>query len=344
MLFPIFKKLKSRFVSQISDKRIEIIVITVLFAISIGMYLKLGRVDLINLPTTTQEDIAITEESHSTSAPDITSLLESLEDKLEQNPNDGNGWALLARSYVEIGRHAESFSSFEKAINLIPNNPQLLADYADTIAVVNGHDFNGKPENLIKKLLAIDPNHEKGLLLAATSAFNNTDYKQAISIWSHLLTVLPVGSTLSDEVNASIAEANQLVANTSAIKPIQKQLENNGLAVEISGVIKLAPNLVNKVSPNETLFIFAKEVNGSPMPLAAIKTNTSKIPYIYHLNDSHALNPNVKLSLAKEVTIVARISKDGDASAKPGDLQGMSGVIKVGDVLQDIEINQIITF
>lgn len=332
--------------STIESKRLEIIITLILLAVSFGLYLKLGSVDMMDAPVTKKEAVATKEGSHSDSAADIASLLGPLEAKLKQNPNDGNGWALLARSYVEIGQHASSFDSFDNAIKLIQNEPQLLADYADAIAVVNGHKFNGKSDALIQKVLSLDPNHEKGLLLAGTSAFNHRDYKNAIVHWRHLLALLPTDSTLTAEVIASIAEANRLAGNANATMPIKKIAKNdNPIAetkVDISGFIKLAPGLASKVSPNDTLFIFAKAVAGPPMPIAAVKVTAAQLPYIYHLNDSNALNPKLTLSSVQEVVVVARISKDGDAIPKAGDLQGMSNAIQVGDVLQDIEIDQIV--
>jgi len=215
-----------------------------------------------------------------------------------------------------------------------------LAEYADAIAMVKGHDFDGKPDMLIKKALAMNPNHEMSLQLAANSAFKKQDYQQAVSYWTHLLTVLPNDSALAEEVNALIREASQLAGNNS--RPIKKADKQVSEVVEISGVIKLAPHMANNVSPNDTLFIFAKTTSGPPMPVAAVKVSAVTFPYVYHLNDSNALNPKHRLSLAKEVIVVARVSKDGDATAKAGDIQGESQPIIVGQVLQDIEINQLV--
>jgi cytochrome c-type biogenesis protein CcmH len=332
----------SKLLKFIATKRLELVLAIILVVGSIGLYLKLGRVDFIDTPRTNSHDFVIKENNHSANASDIASLLEPLKAKLEKNPDDVNGWALLARSYVEIGQHSSSFGSFENAIKLLPNDPQLLADYADAIVVVNGHQFTSKAEKLIEKALELDSNHEKALLLSATNAFKKTDYKQAVHQWEKLLKVIPFDAPLTSEVHDLIAEANQLADSASKTTPIKNIKKSVSDIAEISGVIKLATAFEEVVSENDTVFIFAKAVNGPPMPIAAIKVLASELPYIYHLNDTNSLNPEYKLSSAKDVLIVARVSKDGDAIPKSGDLQGMSPVIKVGEVLQDIEINQLI--
>jgi cytochrome c-type biogenesis protein CcmH len=334
------KNNQQNLLSKLRDKKLEIFIIFVLILVSSVLYLQLGRVDMITAPADNKEVLTIEGDNHSGSAADIASLLGPLAAKLKQNPDDANGWALLARSYVEIGQHASAFESFEKAIQLIPDDPQLLADYADAMALVHGHEFKGKPDALIQKALAINPDHEKALLLAATSAFNQGNYQEAINHWTHLQEILPMGSPIVAEVSASIAEAHQLAGNGNITLPIKKVNQNKRFVAEISGVVRVSADLSSQVSPEDTLFIFAKAVNGPPMPIAAVKAAGVRLPYVYHLNDSNVLNPEQKLSSVKEVVVIARLSKDGDAIPKAGDLQGSSQVIRVGEVLQDIEINQ----
>jgi cytochrome c-type biogenesis protein CcmH len=142
---------------------------------------------------------------------DLGAMAQRLADKLAKNPENADGWALLAHSYVELKQHKDAVSAFEKAVNLIPNDPQLFADYADALAVTTGGQFDEKANELVEKALKLDPNHPKALLLAGTIAFKNADYKKAIGIWEHLQPLInKEDAALANDVAANIAEAKSL--------------------------------------------------------------------------------------------------------------------------------------
>jgi cytochrome c-type biogenesis protein CcmH len=142
---------------------------------------------------------------------DLGAMAQRLAGKLEKNPEDADGWALLAHSYVELKQHKEAVGAFEKAVNLITYDPQLYANYADALAVTNGGKFDAKTSELVEKALKIDPNHPKALLLAGTIAFKNADYKKAIGIWEHLQPLISKEDTaLANDVANNIAEAKSL--------------------------------------------------------------------------------------------------------------------------------------
>jgi len=142
---------------------------------------------------------------------DLGVMAQKLAAKLEKSPENGDGWALLAHTYVEIKQHKNAVGAFEKAVNLIPNDPQLLADYADALAVTNNNKFDAKSIEMVDKALKVDPNHPKALLLAGTIAFNQADYTKAISIWEHLQPLINKDDTmLIKEVAGNIMEAKSL--------------------------------------------------------------------------------------------------------------------------------------
>jgi cytochrome c-type biogenesis protein CcmH len=142
---------------------------------------------------------------------DLGAMAQKLAAKLEKNPENGDGWALLAHTYVEIKQHKDALGAFEKAVHLIPNDPQLLADYADALAVTNNGNFDAKTNELVEKALKLDQNHPKALLLAGTIAFKQADYAKAISVWEHLQPLISKDdSTLMQDVANNIAEAKAL--------------------------------------------------------------------------------------------------------------------------------------
>ncbi len=144
---------------------------------------------------------------------DMGEMTQKLADKLALNPNNGDGWALLAHSYVELKEHKNAVGAFAKAVELIPNDPQLFADYADALAVTNNGKFDAKSTELVQKALKIDPNHPKALLLAGTIAFSEADYAKAIANWEHLAPLVPKDDPmLSKQLEGNIAEAKSLLA------------------------------------------------------------------------------------------------------------------------------------
>ncbi|OIR04652.1 formate-dependent nitrite reductase complex subunit NrfG [mine drainage metagenome] len=325
------------------DRRLAFILLVLMPLFAVLLYLKLGSPISITIPAVAPDTSGSSElpaAEHSAMAGDIEPLLALLKKKLESKPNDGAGWALLARSYVEIRQHAEAVPAYEKAVKIIQDDPQLLADYADALAVVNGHKLEGKPEELVNQALKLDPHHPKALMLAATAAFDRKDYKHAITYWERLQQDLPADSELLPEVKASLDEAHALSGDnvsSSKIEPKPSVASVPGL----SGMVRVAPALSSKLDPAATVFIFARATQGPPMPLAIVRTTVRELPYAYHLDDSSALMPSLKLSQASEVVLVARISKTGDAKAQSGDLQGISAAVKPNGVM-DIEINQVV--
>jgi cytochrome c-type biogenesis protein CcmH len=91
--------------------------------------------------------------------------------------------------------------------------------------------------------------------------------------------------------------------------------------------VSLSPQLKDKVSPEDTVFVFARAAEGPPMPLAVARVRVRDLPYRFALDDSMAMSPALKLSAFPKVVVTARVSKSGGASAQPGDLQGASGPV-----------------
>jgi len=139
-------------------------------------------------------------------APEHIEMINGLKSRLEQNPNDGKGWAMLARSYAVLGKYNESAAAYEKAVNLIPNNAALLVDYADILAMANGKNLQGKPLELIHSALKIDPNNTKALFLSGKAAYQAGDNVHAIGYFEKLLQLLPPDSLLAKKVKDNIAQ------------------------------------------------------------------------------------------------------------------------------------------
>ena len=116
---------------------------------------------------------------------------------------------MLARTYYALNRHAEAARAFDRAVALVPDNADLLADYADSLGATEG-GLRGKSLELVERALKADPTHWKALALAGTAAFDRKDYKQAVAYWERMKATVPPGSPLAGSIDASIAEAREL--------------------------------------------------------------------------------------------------------------------------------------
>jgi len=263
---------------------------------------------------------------------ELDALVERLKSRLAQSPDDGAGWALLALSYVALGRHAEAVTIYEKAVQLIPDDAQLLADYADALGVLQGRRLEGKPEALIERAINADPRNVKALMLAGTMAFDRKDYARAAAYWAEARANLPPGAAqeIIHELTNGIAEAQELGGGpkptTASALPARQvpSPDKAGPARAISGTVTVAPSLAGKGAPTDTLFVFARSVDGPPMPVAIVRAGWKDLPFTFRLDDSNSPMPTRKLSDAGPVMVIARLSKSGNATPKSGDLQGMS--------------------
>lgn len=325
-----------------SDWRLAIILFFSIPLAAFVLYYQLGSPDSVLTPATSPDhSLQKSTSEHSTMMRDLEPLLVSLEKKLKNQPADGEGWALLARSYVELRQYVKSISAFQRATAIIGDDPQLLADYADALAVVNGHQLAGAPEALVDQALKLDPHHIKALMLAATAAFDRQAYNQAIGYWERALQVLPADSEVLSEVQASLHEA-QLLSGEKVAKTKVESSENPSTNTGIYGTVSILPKLAKQLDPSTSVFIYARATQGPSMPLAIVRTTVAGLPYEYHLDDSTALVPNHKLSQAEKVLVIARVSKAGDAKQQSGDLQGVANDIGTDGKKVDIEISAVL--
>jgi cytochrome c-type biogenesis protein CcmH len=143
----------------------------------------------------------------------IAANVDKLAKRLEQNPNDAQGWLMLAHSYTSMERFSEAASAFERATALNGNDAGIWADYAEALALSSGRRLAGKPAEAINRALQIDPKNQKALALAGSAAFEAGDYQKAVDYWQKLLPLLPPGSDIAQTVTEEIAKAKKLAGD-----------------------------------------------------------------------------------------------------------------------------------
>ena len=304
------------------------------------LYAKLGNPGALSAP---QPPVAPAHAgAHGATEDQIARMVETLARKLEQAPDNPEGWAMLARSYEVLRRYPESAAAFEMLIARIPDDAALLADYADVLAMMHNGRLAGKPMQLVRRALRADPLNAKALALAGTDAFDRKEYRRAAAHWTLALRSAPPDSEFAASLRASLAEANALLALPSGSRSAQSPAlvePNAGVAASVSGTVRIADRLRDRVPPEGVLFLFARAENGPRMPLAILRASANALPMTFVLDDRSSMSPERNLSGAKRVIVSARISRTGDATPTPGDLTGSSAVVNVGARGIEIEIN-----
>ena len=275
--------------------------------------------------------------------------IRALEERLAKAPQDATGWSTLGRSYAALGEYRKAADAYARAEPLAPKDAQMLADYADALAMAQDRKLTGEPLRLLKRALLADPDNIKALLLAGTADFESGDYNNATALWERVKVLAPQDTELIASLQKNIDEARAkgaTPANASKAAGAASAGANQATGATagaggaaVSGRVTLSSELKGRVSPDDSVFIFARAAVGPRMPLAAMKKQVRDLPFDFRLDDSMAMAPQFKLSSVPEVILTARISKSGDPIPKPGDFEGNSAPMKLGAGGIRLEIN-----
>jgi cytochrome c-type biogenesis protein CcmH len=280
-----------------------------------GVYLMIGS------PASLQPEAA--GHGQMANAQELEKMVATLAAKLENEPTNYKGWAMLARSYKVIGKTVEAEKAFERAGTFIDDDAQMLAAYADVVATNAGGSLVGKPTELINKALKADPQNPMALWLSGTADFEAKNYQKALQTWERLVAQLPPGSDDARMLEGAIADARSK-AGLPAKAPVVVAAGGG-----VSGLVELDPALKAKPNPDDVVMVIAR-IPGTRMPLAILRKRASDLPLQFTLDDSMSMDPNAKLSAAGEVELEARISRTGMAKPEPGDLVSNAQTTKIG--------------
>lgn len=286
------------------------------------IYLALGNRDVFD-PTLAQA------RTHAP-AQDVETLVEQLAQRMREQPGDAEGWALLGRSYAAMGRFEPAAEAYAKAVALEPDNPVLLADYADALAMAQGRQLQGEPERLVMRALAIDPDQLKALVMAGAAAMERGDAAAAVGHWSRAMAVAPADSPFAAGLAGGLRQARiaaGLPADEAAPAAPGARAPAATAAATLRVHVTLAQTLAERVRPDDTVFVFARAADGPRAPLAIARLRAAELPATVTLDDTTAMSPELHLSAFPQVVVGARVSRSGNATPQPGDLEGLSGSV-----------------
>ena len=302
------------------------------------------------------------------SAPDVEAMVDSLAAKLAAEPDNAEGWLLLARSRVVQERFGEATTAFERAHALLGDSPALLTDWAEAEAgAAAGSRFPASALDRIDRALELDPDHEKALWLGGFAAAQNGRTNIAVARWERLLARQPPGSREESIVTELLAQVRGTGSSLPAARSTADEstgsaagAESGGDAGSKAGVrsgagtgsgsgarivveVSLAPDLAVEPHTGEPVFVFAREPSGGGPPVAVARTMVGALPATIVLDESNAMIPSRSLASVERVLVAARVARSGTANRSSGDVEGVAGPVAVaGNAPVSVVISQIV--
>ena len=299
-------------------KIFSLILILIIPAFVFGIYSIIGSPNSIEKLTLTSN--ITNSQNNSEQLESVDEMLNRVERRLLDNPDNTDDWLMLANSYVALKRYPDAIRAYENLYRLQGNNPSLLLRYADTLAIANSGIFVGKPAAMIKKALELDPENTMGLWLAGLVAYEEGEIKEAISYWQKVLPRLEEGSEEKKNIKKYIqfaSENNNITLEENTLK------SSNQNRYSLNLNINLSPEF-NYLDKNKTVFIYAKSKDITDnMPIIVLRKKVADLPLIVQLDDSMSMIPSKKLSSYQSVRVIARVSKSGNAKTEKGDPIGI---------------------
>jgi cytochrome c-type biogenesis protein CcmH len=303
-----------------------------------SLYMALGNFDAIEKVNTGQAVV-----QQNSKVPDVNAMVAGLAERLKQQPDDPEGWLMLGRSYKYMQQYDKAAEAFAQAHRLMGDQTDLLLQYADSLAMAQKGSLKGKATELVLKAVKQSPDNQTALWLAGMAKAEVGDYAQALQYWQKLQKMFPPESKSYQEVTNLITQIQDQQPGLQAEKTALTDDENRKIEkpAELQVKVNLSQQLKDKVSPEDTVFIYAQAMNGPKMPLAIVKEQVKNLPLTVALSDQQAMTPMMKLSSFEQVKIIARVSKSGSAIPQPGDLIGsISPVSSTETKLVEIEISR----
>ena len=305
-------------------------------AASLALYLWLGSPHGVESRTPSRDTAAMTED-----VPSVEAMVASLADRLANDPDDAEGWLLLARSQAILERHDAALAGFRRAHALLGDEPDLLADWAEAEATADGNRFTAAALGRLERALELDPDHEKALWLGGFAAAQDGRADVAVARWERLLANQPPDSREAAIVSELLARIRGMdsetttaaaTGGTGSAAPATTAREAGAAGgARIVVEVDLSPDLVAGIGGDEPVFVFARAPGGAGPPVAVARTVAGALPAVIVLDESSAMVPSRSLAGVERVMVTARVARSGTATRTAGDLEGMSGPVDVAD-------------
>ncbi|MCH5487152.1 c-type cytochrome biogenesis protein CcmI [Pseudomonas syringae] len=237
----------------------------------------------------------------------LADMTQRLERSVQAQPDSAENLYFLARSYMAQNRPGDAAQMFERSVALAGRQPELLGQWAQALYFASDKHFTPQVQALTDEALQADPREVTSLGLLGIAAFETQRYQAAVDYWTRLLAALPADDASRSALEGGIARARENLAKRPADAAPAPAVKAKSIKIHV----ELAAALQGKVRPNDSVFIFARAINGPAAPLAVKRITVADLPADVELSDSDAMMPQLNLSNFAQVQLVARVSRAG---------------------------------
>ena len=297
-------------------------------ALSLGLYAWLGNYPALQILVDPQA-LQSLRDQHPTNLEEVARQVNNLKRRVRQAPTDIQAWEDLATGQMTLEQYIDATKTLDHLIRQYGETPERLLNYAEATSITHQMQFNPLALQRLERALVLVPEHPKALMMGALAALQNGNKKLALERWQNLLVMQQPGSETARVISALITRTEQ---SLNQVPAAPASGDNSNIASpRINVALSLSPALQKKVTGRERVFVFARAVGGTPMPLAVKILNASDLPASVVLGDDNAMPSGPGLSSAGQVQIGARISFSGSATPTAGDLEGHSEPLRAQD-------------
>jgi cytochrome c-type biogenesis protein CcmH len=315
-----------------SNKVLPVFLLLAFPALAVFTYLQLNN-GLVSLNSEFAKKMASQQNGQGMgNMPAIEDAIADLEKKLKQDPDNLEGWRMLGRSYLVSKQFEAAVEAYQKANELSNGaNPDVLVSYGEAKGFAANNTFDESSMLLFSKALKIDPNNERGLWYAGIAAYQLGNYRESVDYLEKLLQKVPneqieVKTALVKYLNDAKQKAGIEITQEDNDASVTQAQSNSGSRITVN--VTLSDELLKNHVNSDTLFVYARAMNGSKMPLALVKMTAGDLPTTVTLDDSVSMMPSMTLSSMEQVEVIARISKSGQAIMQSGDIFGSVQSVK----------------
>lgn len=269
---------------------------------------------------------------------DMVGVIQRLRESLSRQPENDEGWMLLARSLINMGEYEQSADAFNNLLERYPEDHLLRSYYAESLYMADARQITPRVQQAIDATLALDPESPNVLEMLGMDAYVNGDYASAIEYFERTI----AGNVTPERIKVlqeGIAEARKLLGDSApqlpgprrdlatSVPAPQKQPAGKEAKKIINVLVEIDDNI--PVDRNDTVFVYARATQGPPMPLAIERMTVSDLPRMVRLDDTMSMVEEMNILTVGQVQIVARVSRSGAPQPAPGDYQAVSESLTV---------------